>query len=190
MSQPNPSSREASPPPVKSVSTPWTTEQIQGTLRRAATGDEAAIPELRKMLDYSGADVLGGNLATMATDALLRNFFGNDLLARETVTKKMAELRSELGGKNPSAVERLLAERAACCWLHLYRLELGYGPKSSMSPEVGEYYERCFDRAHKRYLSALKSLAEVRKIGVTLQLNIARKQVNVAGGAGHLTTAK
>ena len=181
MSQPNPSSREASPPPVKSAPVPWTTEQIRDTLRRAENGDQAAIPELRKMLDYSGADVLGGNLAKMATDALLRTFSGDDLLTRETISKKMAELRNELGGPNPSAVERLLAERAVCCWLHLYKLEHGYGSRPSITPEVGEYYQRCLDRAHKRYLSALKSLAEVRKIGITVQLNIARKQVNVAG---------
>jgi len=38
------------------------------------------------------------------------------------------------------------------------------------------------DHAHRRYLSALKTLALVRKLAVpVLQVNIARKQVNVAG---------
>ncbi len=42
--------------------------------------------------------------------------------------------------------------------------------------------QRCTVRAHKRYLSAIKTLALVRKLAVpVLQVNIARKQVNVAG---------
>jgi hypothetical protein len=45
----------------------------------------------------------------------------------------------------------------------------------------GEYYQRRMDRAHRRYLSAIKTLALVRKLAVpVLQVNIARKQVNVA----------
>jgi hypothetical protein len=38
------------------------------------------------------------------------------------------------------------------------------------------------DRAHRRYLSAIKTLATVRKLALpVLQVNIAKKQVNVAG---------
>ena len=45
-----------------------------------------------------------------------------------------------------------------------------------------EYYQRRMNHAHKRYLSALKTLALVRKLAVpVLQMNIAKKQVNVAG---------
>jgi hypothetical protein len=80
-------------------------------------------------------------------------------------------------------VERLLAERAVACWLHLYHLETVYAGKQSMTLDLGTYYQKCLDRAHKRYLTALKALAEVRKLALpVLQLNIARKQVNVACG--------
>ncbi len=50
-----------------------------------------------------------------------------------------------------------------------------------MSIALADHYQKCIDRAHRRYLSALKALAEVRKLNVTVQLNIARRQVNVAG---------
>jgi hypothetical protein len=51
-----------------------------------------------------------------------------------------------------------------------------------MSPELGTYYQRSLERAQKRYLAAIKTLAQVRKLAVpVLQVNIARKQVNVAG---------
>ena len=46
----------------------------------------------------------------------------------------------------------------------------------------GEYHQRSRDRAHKRYLSAIKTLALVRKLALpVLQVNIAKRQVNVAG---------
>ena len=46
----------------------------------------------------------------------------------------------------------------------------------------GEYHQRSRNRAHKRYLTSIKTLALIRKLAVpVLQVNIAKKQVNVAG---------
>jgi hypothetical protein len=159
-------------------------EELRSVLDRAQRGDESAAPEVRWLLAAAGAaDAAGWNLADRASRALLAAFAGGNLLAREAVCRKMDELRAELGGPSPSPVERLLAERAVCCWLHLYHLEHAYGSKASMSFELAAHYQRSIDRAHRRYLSALKALAEVRRLaGPTVQVNIARKQVNVAGG--------
>lgn len=162
---------------------PGTRLEIRALVERAQKGDRTALPGLRKLLAPPGAaDALGGNLPDRAVQLLLTTMAGGNLFFREAVARKVDELRAELSGPSPSAVERLLAERAVCCWLHLYHLEHLYAGKGSMSLEVAGHYQRCIDRAHKRYLSALKTLSEVRKIGVTVQLNIARKQVNVASG--------
>lgn len=57
-----------------------------------------------------------------------------------------------------------------------------YANKDSMPLELASHYQRSLDRAHKRYLFALKTLTVVRKLALpVLQVNIARKQVNVAG---------
>ena len=102
------------------------------------------------------------------------------MAVREGLRAKMEALRVELAG--PSPLERVLAERIVACWLHLYHLEMGYANKDSISLELAAHYQRSIDRAHKRYLSAIKTLAVVRKLAVpVLQVNIARKQVNVAG---------
>ena len=51
-----------------------------------------------------------------------------------------------------------------------------------MNFKQAEYHERSRDRANKRYLSSIKVLALVRKLAVpVLQVNIAKKQINVAG---------
>jgi hypothetical protein len=45
----------------------------------------------------------------------------------------------------------------------------------------GDYHQRRMDRAHRRYLSAIKTLATVRKLAVPVfQVNIAQKQMNIA----------
>ena len=50
--------------------------------------------------------------------------------------------------------------------------------------DVQEFHQRRIDHAHKRYLSALRTLDQVRKLALpVLQVNIARRQVNVAAGA-------
>ena len=135
-------------------------------------------------------DLLGGNLADQAARALLGSFAGKNLAVRGAVARQMADLRAELGGPAPSAVERLLAERAVCCWLHLHVLEVNYGSKGSLTLDLAEHYQRCIDRAHKRYLSALKALADVRRLaGPAVQVNIARKQVNVAAGTASVASA-
>jgi hypothetical protein len=122
-----------------------------------------------------------GNLANLAQSALARRISGKDVAIREAVMHKVDALRAELAGPAPTALERLLAERIAACWLHLHHLELVYGGKESMSLELGAYYQRSLSAAQKRYLSAIKTLATVRRLALPVligQVNIAGKQVN------------
>ena len=43
-----------------------------------------------------------------------------------------------------------------------------------------EYQQRRLDRFHRRYLSSIKSLAQIRKMGPAVQINIAEQQINQA----------
>ena len=78
-------------------------------------------------------------------------------------------------------------ERVVSCWLHLYHLEILYAQKDAMSLELAGYYQKGIDRAHRRYLSAIKALAVVRRLALPVllaQINVAGKQqVNVAASA-------
>jgi hypothetical protein len=115
-------------------------------------------------------------LARRAESALLDAFAGKNLVIREAVKRKMQGLRAELCGPNPTAAERLLAERVVGCWLHVHVLETNYASQKSMTLGLAHHYQKCIDRAHRRYISALKVLSEVRKIGITVQVNLARTQ--------------
>lgn len=150
---------------------------------RAQQGDKSTLPALRELLAAPGVvDLLGGDLARQAQYTLIDKFSGKNLLLRESLTRKLDLLRTELAGPSPPPLERLLVERIVTCWLHLHHLEAVYANKESMTLELGGYYQRCLSAAQKRYLAAVKTLALVRKLAVpVLQVNIARKQVNVAG---------
>jgi hypothetical protein len=103
----------------------------------------------------------------------------------KTKTRLMDEIRAfaaELAGPNPSPVERVLAETAATSWF-AYRLhEATYAAgvtKEGMTLAQSEHAQRRMDRAHRRYLSSLKTLSAVRRLAVpALQINVARQQVN------------
>jgi hypothetical protein len=77
-------------------------------------------------------------------------------------------------------IERLLAERVSICWFIVNRNEDSYANSKGWSLDQAGFQHRKIDKAHARFLSALLTLAGVRKLALPiLQLNIARNQVNV-----------
>jgi hypothetical protein len=160
-----------------------TGDELQALVDRAQSGDKTTLPVLRELLKRPDmVDALGGDLARQTQIHLIHKFSGNNLMYKEALPRKLQTMRTELSGPNPTPLERLLVERVVTCWLHLHHLEALYVGKDSMSLELGSYYQRSLSAAQKRYLAAIRTLAVVRKLAVpVLQVNIARKQVNVAG---------
>ncbi len=164
---------------------PTEAAELRKLLDRAHKGDESTLPVLRMLVvDPAGVKMLGGDLARQAEISFVQAAAGDNLAFREALTRKLELLRAELAGPNPTPVERLLVERVVACWLQVQDADIRYAQRQGdCTLAQGDYYQRRMDRAHKRYLSALKTLALVRKLALpVLQLNIARKQVNVAAG--------
>jgi hypothetical protein len=77
---------------------------------------------------------------------------------------------------------RLLAERITLCWLELQYFQTIYAQHSgNLSITLSDYHQRRIDKAHRRYLSSIKALAQIRKMGPAVQINIAEKQINRSG---------
>jgi hypothetical protein len=176
---------------VKPAPLPTDANELFAIATRAQDGDKSAIPAVLELLKKPGAiDSLGGNLARNAMETLLGKYAGKNLLAREAITHKLDQMRAELAGPNPSPLETLLVERIVATWLHLSHLETLYAGKDSMSLELGSYFQKCISAASKRHLAAVKALAVIRRLAIpALQINVARKQVNVAGGVVAASTA-
>ena len=95
------------------------------------------------------------------------------------------DLFRQLAGPRPTAVERLLAEQVAILWVHVRLAEviadLAFH-EADCSLRWRDYCDRRADRFRRRYVQALKALADVRRLDLTLiQAAAANMQFNVSG---------
>ncbi len=155
--------------------------RIRKLVRRAEIGDEQALSEVRKIVEVEPTIWTEcGDLADQAERALVRVAAGENLIVRESICRKLESLKAELGGPGAPPLERLLVERVAACWLQMYYFDVIYAQNiTKVTREKSEYYQRRQDRAHKRFLTAVKTLAQVRRLLVpAVQVNIGVQQVN------------
>jgi hypothetical protein len=141
-------------------------ERLQQLVARAQQGDHSVLPELRQALD-GDASLWGrvGDLAVQAEAIWLNLVAGKDLFLRETVERKMKELRAELAGPGPSPLERLLVDRVVACWLQVNYADCIYPQSSAQesTPAIRQELMKRQESAQRRYLAALKALELVRK---------------------------
>ncbi len=153
-------------------------------IERAQRGDQSALPALKGILD-AGHYALAEGIAELAQNAVLGRFAAKDLVCRELLRRDLARLAGELAGGDPTPLERLLAERAALCWLDATTLDVLYAADAGSTRPQSEHADRARDRAHRRFLAAARALAQVKKLGLpAVQINIGRNQINVTGGGG------
>jgi hypothetical protein len=108
-----------------------------------------------------------------------------DALTKDTLREEIDAVALELAGPEPTPIERTLAETAALSWfaLRLHESHFAGGATSDdgLTINQSEHHQRRVDRAHRRFLATLKTLAMVRRLAIpTLQINLARQQINVA----------
>jgi hypothetical protein len=162
-----------------------TVAKLQDLSDRAQDGDETAVPEIRKVLDDSPdlAWLFIKGPAKLAESVMIDKFTKDgDLASKEFLRHQLESMRVELAGGNPSALERLLAERVVATWLQVQLFEGLYavGMKSG-TLILDDHHQKRLDQAHRRHLSAIRTLAQIRKLGPAVQINIAEKQINTAG---------
>ena len=162
-----------------------TVAKLRDLSGRAQDGDEEAALNIRKILDGSPdlAWLFIKGPAKMAESALIDTFTKDeDLASKELLRHQLESMRVEVAGENPSALERLLAERVVATWLEVQLFEALYaaGMKGGTFKQ-DDHRQKRLDRAHRRHLSAIRTLAQIRKLGPAVQINIAEKQINTAG---------
>ena len=156
-------------------------DELRKLLKRAERGDHKALPAARALFHTDpGLWREIGDLAAQAEKALVKVTAGENLLVQEAVERAMESLRSELAGPNPTPLDRLLVDRVVACWLQVHYADAVYAQgMKDLTFNQGDYYQRRQDRAHRRYLSAIRSLAQVRRLlSPSIQVNIAKQQIN------------
>jgi hypothetical protein len=161
---------------------PMEPREIHALLERGQKGDKTALPALRELLQSPRyVDMLGGDLAYQAQRSFIEAAAGDNLVLQEALTRKLELLRNDLAGPTPTPVETLLVERVVACWLQVQDADIRYAEARDLSIHWAEYYQRRMDRAHRRYLSAPKTLATVCRLALPVligQVNIAARQKN------------
>ena len=134
-------------------------------LDRARRGDPAALPALRAVLEeHPEVWRHAGDLAAHAERAWVELAVGPDLLAREALTRHLAALKAELAGPAPTPLERLLVERVAATWLQVSYADAAAAQARDVSVKQAELAMERQDRAHRRHLAAVATLATVRRL--------------------------
>ena len=158
-----------------------TLTRLRDLLKQTEKGDEKAVPAIRKILDET-PDLAwrSRNIGKMAERLLIKEMTREeDLAAKEMIQHQLDSMRSEIAGEDPSALELLLTERIVATWLQVQLFEGHYASglgKHTLAQ--GNYYQKRLDRAHRNHLSAIRTLAQIRKMGpAAVQINIQRNSV-------------
>ena len=99
--------------------------------------------------------------------------------------------QQELLAPDDSALERLLVDRVLACWLQIAHADVEQA--HSLDPgrpnvRAGGPLQDRQDRAHARFVKAVKTLATVRRLLVpSVQVNIGKNQIISQGGPGVAT---
>ena len=173
------------PRAVSKQKSPAPGPETDALLKRAAKGDKSCLSAVWDLLaDGDRGECYReayGSPASWFQQCIMRKAADKSVIIQEAIGQKIEAVRSELEGPNPTPIERLLAERASLCWFVVNSYETAYSNASGWNISQADLQHRKIDKAHARFLSALRTLAQVRKLALpTLQVNIAKNQVNVA----------
>ena len=174
--------------PGETAERPAKGPETMALLERAIDGDESCQEQLNALMD----DPERGPRKSSSSSATCRRYAESDRHRRGGGGEPPRSRRRSSGrwtgsgrswpGRTPTPIERLLAERAAYCWLVLWRYEEHLANAKDLTSKRAEFHHRRIDAAHRRYLSSLRTLATVRKLALpAVQVNIGQNQVNVAG---------
>ena len=154
--------------------------KTMGLIERASKGDRKALAELGPALDDLSDLVSSlGNVARHVENATLDRLAGENILIRDTARRHVANIRKGLAGEDPTPLETLLIENIGAAWLWMQYCAFQV---STQPGEWGLFWDKRADHATRRYLAAVKTLAQVRRLAlpaVLAQINIGEKQVNI-----------
>jgi hypothetical protein len=153
-----------------------------------AQDNEGARQELRRRLAKEAPEVVARCSDTARTyrRLLAKRSSGGSPLVKEAISERARRMALELAGENPTPLEVLLSERVASLWVLVEcqeaLLAAWYYKADAVSPAFVVQMARLQESSNRRYLGAIKTLAQVQKLQgpSRVQVNIGGNQVNVS----------
>ena len=142
-----------------------TREDFQAMVDRANAGDAQALADLRQTLDeHPEIWRAVGDLAVHARSSMIRLVANGDQLLAESLLRKADEMEQELGGLNPSPLERLAVQRIVACWLELEFTDGMHPMPAGETLKQAKFSLEVKAAAQRRFQAAVKSLTLIRKM--------------------------
>ena len=149
-------------------------EELRALSKAAEEGDKGARRELRRALLESSPEVIAraSDVGRKSQHMLIVTAAGGDLLTEYALSGRLDMMRADLAGENPTPLEVLLVERIVSAWMLHELLEVlnsaqlwqGTSGARRMSHSFLKFYIHWQEQAHRQLLSAIKTLAQVRKL--------------------------
>ncbi len=147
-------------------------KELQALSDRAEDGDEDAKVELRRLLKKSGPEVIArcSNIARDYRRMPAGIASGGDPLMKEAIVERAERMAGEIAGEHPTPLEILLAEQIASLWVLSETQEAllfawyQRGKDKHTSPSYLLQMCKIQESVNRRYLAAIKTLAQVRKL--------------------------
>jgi hypothetical protein len=162
--------------------------ELKALSEKVENGEQGARLELRRALRESTPGVLArcSRGVGVYRGMLAEKMASGDPLAKEATVETAERMALELAGENPTPLEVLLSERVASLWilveLQEALLAAYYYKGGGTAVSVVIQMSRIQESVHRRYLAAIKTLAQVQKLQgpSRVQVNIGGNQVNVS----------
>jgi len=125
-----------------------------------------------------------GDMTHHALSAIVEHAAGGNTFIKESLLEGYRAICRDLGHAESSALERLLIEQVALCWMRHNDLERRYTSVTQAGQTINQadYWERRLAASQRRYLRACETLARVQRMDLpAIQINVAEQQVNVQG---------
>jgi hypothetical protein len=164
--------------------------EIQDLSDRAQDGDKDARKELRRTLRTSSPEIVAlcSDITRRGQRIVIKTIAADEPVMEEALAARMDLMRAEIAGENPTPLEVLLTERVVSAWLVIEVLEA----LMNAQLQTGDKAQRCppsylkfiigwLDSLHRRYLSAIKEIARVRKLQSNTPGIQVNTQINLSG---------
>ena len=146
--------------------------ELEELSSRAEDGDAEAGRELRRAIRESAPEIIAhcSNIARNYRRLVADTAAGRDPLIKEAIAERAHRMVDEIAGAGASPLEVLLAERIASLWVLTETQEalLFASYRRDQRKPVGPSFMiqmcRIQESTHRRYLAAIKTLAQVRKL--------------------------
>lgn len=150
----------------KLLTNPGGADEVSRLIALAIKGDKESIKEVKLLMQRKSA--VGKaifEIAVSTRDILLNRISCKNELLKVAIAQKIERLNADLSFENDGMVSSLIIERIIVSWLYVLYVDHQMNKAvSSGSPDSLSFWSKMQNQAEKRYLKALKTLAQVKRL--------------------------